>query len=123
MAQVEQGIHFEVGDWVTSNQDQFPALKLIYHCPNGEYRHIRTAVKLKRMLTRRGVPDLFWPLKRGSYPGLYLEIKAPNGKLSRYQLEFKIAVEKEGYLYRVAYSALQAKTILKNYLFNRIDLI
>lgn len=51
-----------------------------FHCPNGERRDARTAAKLKSMGTRAGVPDLGLPLPSGRM--LWLEIKAPGGKLS-----------------------------------------
>lgn len=46
---------------------------LFWHTPNGEKREKKIAAELKRMGTRPGVPDLFFPTLR-----VFIEMKAPN---------------------------------------------
>jgi VRR-NUC domain len=49
-----------------------------WHTPNGGKRGIKTAMKLKAMGTRRGVPDLIISLPSGSMA--FLELKSSNAK-------------------------------------------
>lgn len=57
-----------------------------FHVPNGERRDARTAAKLKSMGTRAGVPDYCFPCAGGRV--LWMEFKAPGGKLSQVQRVF-----------------------------------
>lgn len=52
-------------------------------CPNGGRRNKAEAAKLKAMGVRKGIPDLFLPIPRQGYHGLYIETKKiKNGKVS-----------------------------------------
>lgn len=53
--------------------------RVTHHSPNGGFRHIRTATRLKRLGTKAGFPDLFIPVQRGIYAGMVLELKAEKG--------------------------------------------
>lgn len=48
---------------------------ILLHYPAGGKRHIRTAARLKRMGAKAGVSDLFLPLPRGGFHGLWMEYK------------------------------------------------
>ncbi len=56
-----------------------------WHTPNGGFRHVSIAKKLKDMGTQRGVPDLQFVHKGRAY---FIEMKAPDGVLSPSQKEF-----------------------------------
>ena len=57
-----------------------PELKSFFHIPNGGYRHPLEAYNLKKDGVLPGVSDLFLPLPRGLFHGLWLEFKAPDRK-------------------------------------------
>ena len=58
---------------------------IIYAIPNGGYRHLKEAVRLKAEGVLAGIPDLFIAEPRGGWHGLYVEVKKRNGKLSKDQ--------------------------------------
>ena len=72
----EQAAVFE---WVTLMRNQYPELDLLYHCPNGADRHPAVAAKLKRQGVKPGVPDLFLPVARSGWHGLFIEMKKRKG--------------------------------------------
>lgn len=54
-----------------------PDLDMLFAIPNGGDRSPSVAASLKAEGVRRGVPDLCWPVPRGMFAGLYLELKVP----------------------------------------------
>lgn len=69
----------------------------VYHVPNGGMRSKREAALFKRMGVSAGVPDLCVPVARGGCHGLYIELKARNGRLSEAQRKWLDALRGEGY--------------------------
>lgn len=57
----------------------------LLHIPNEGKRGPKAAHDAKRLGVRVGVPDLFLALPRSGYAGLWIEMKAKNGKLSTQQ--------------------------------------
>jgi len=89
----------------------------LFHIPNGGSRHKLEAVALKRQGVRAGVSDLFLPVPKGKFHGMWIEMKAVNGaKPSKAQQEWLDDMESLGYAAIVAYGAEQAINGLKNYL-------
>ena len=74
-----------------------PELKTMFAIPNGGQRSIVTATRLKKEGVRRGVPDIFAPIARGNYHGLFIEMKIENGRVSTHQLEYLKALNEAGY--------------------------
>ena len=65
--------------WAAAMSARFPELRLLLHIPNGGARHRAVAAKLTAQGVRRGVPDLFLPVRRGPYGGLWIEMKRSKG--------------------------------------------
>lgn len=86
--------------------------------PNGGQRHILVASKLKDEGVRRGVPDLFLPVKNRDYCGLFIEMKAKKGKPTPEQLEWIDYLNGAGYFALVCYGMDEAKMAILNYLVN-----
>lgn len=84
---------------------------IIYHVPNGEKRHIRTARRLKEMGVTPGVLDL--PYIANGRAG-YLELKKGDGALSKPQLDFIAQCAGQGVRVDVAYSVIEAAQILQS---------
>jgi hypothetical protein len=61
--------------WTQVMAAEVPELDLIYACPNGGHRHISVAKELKLEGVKAGIPDLFLPVARQGYHGLYIELK------------------------------------------------
>ena len=72
--------------WAELMESKYPELKLLHAIPNGGKRDVIGAVNLKREGVKPGVPDLFLPVARGEYHGLFIELKTETGKASTEQL-------------------------------------
>jgi hypothetical protein len=96
---------------------QYPKLvKCLWAIPNGGIRHIKTAIKLKREGVLAGVADLFLMIPKKNFHGLFIEMKAKNGKLQDNQKEFLDLAISMGYESKVCYGFDDAKKIIINYL-------
>lgn len=102
--------------WAAMHLKKYPELKLLHHIPNGGYRNIATATRLKREGVRAGVPDLSLPVPKGKWHGLYIELKAANGKLSEKQIWWIEQLRQQGYYVAVCYGWEQAKETIVRYL-------
>jgi hypothetical protein len=78
--------------------------------PNGGYRHLHTAMKLKAEGARRGVSDLHFILEGGRLATL--ELKAAQGSLSEDQKTFRDESRAAGALWEYARTIDQAYGIL-----------
>lgn len=113
----DEGGHQEaIIQWCQYRKGIYPELDLLYHVPNGGKRDRTTATVLKRQGVKAGVPDLVLPVARSGYHGLYVELKAPGGKLEPSQVEYLEGVEQQGYLALVCVGWQAAVEALADYL-------
>ena len=104
-------------DWAERMTPIYPALKLLHHIPNGGKRSKAEAGRFRAMGVKSGVPDLFLPVPRGKFHGLWIEMKrTKDGKLSENQKWWLKALNSLGYSAQVAYGAEQAIRQLEEYL-------
>ena len=96
---------------------QYPELALLFHIPNGGRRDAAEAANLKKQGVKPGVPDLFLPVPRGDYHGLFIELKRRDGgRLSETQKGWLLALERQGYAAVVCHGARDAVDVLIKYL-------
>lgn len=57
------------------NIDKYPKTQLLFAIPNGGLRDKIVAAKLKATGVKAGVPDMFLPVARGDFHGLFVELK------------------------------------------------
>lgn len=69
---VEQRTLFE---WAALNAGRHPELQMLFHIPNGGKRSKTEAARFKQEGVKAGVPDIFLPVPRGAYHGLFVEMK------------------------------------------------
>ena len=93
--------------------------ELLFHIPNGGYRHPIEAKKLKLMGVRKGVSDLFLPALTKNYPGLWLELKTETGTLKPEQENWLIKMRENGYAAEVTRSVEESIDLLLSYLDNQ----
>jgi integrase len=62
-------------DWATLARRRYPELEWLFHIPNGGSRPLWEALALKRRGVKAGVPDICLPVARGTYHGLWIELK------------------------------------------------
>lgn len=105
--------------WCRLNEGRWPELGLIYHVPNEGKRTRATAAAEKAMGLRAGVSDLCLPVARSIYHGMYLELKALDGKLTKEQETFLTAVSMEGYFCCACFGADVAVRVIEWYMGGR----
>lgn len=107
--------------WVDLVLNYYPELRLLHHIPNGGSRNELEAVNLKRQGVRAGVPDLFLPVARGGYHGMYIEMKAGKNKPTEKQLWWIENLKKQGYAVSVCWGFEAARMELEKYLISDED--
>ena len=105
-----------VMSWAALMEGRYPELRLLHHIPNGGKRGKREAAVFKAMGVKAGVPDLFLPCAREGYHGLYVEMKALDGRPSKAQLEMLKALSGQGYRCVVCHGADEARRVIEDYL-------
>ena len=106
----------------TAMEWKYPQLKLLYHTPNGGSRNSAEAANLRRQGVRPGVPDIFLPVARCGYHGMYIELKRrKGGRVSAAQQRFITAVRKQGYYAVVCFGADDAFNTIIAYLLEQIQ--
>lgn len=102
---------------------RYPGIGLMFAIPNGAYlqgdkaRRAMQWVRLRKQGARPGVSDVFLPVARGVFHGLWLEMKVSKGraKVSDDQAEWIAAMRRQGYQAHVAYGWSHAVTLINDY--------
>jgi hypothetical protein len=102
--------------WSKLMQAQYPELSLLHAIGNGGKRNLIEAVRMKREGVKAGVSDIFLPVARGEFHGLYIELKVKGGKTSPSQEWWIVQTTKQGYYSTVCYGWVEASEVLKRYL-------
>ena len=107
--------------WAALNFNQYPELRWMFAIPNGGERNKIVAANLKAEGVRANVPDIFLPIPRAEWHGLFIEMKkkkgaTPEGKPSVEQLGFIYEMWARGYAARVCVGWEMARDTLIQYL-------
>ena len=102
--------------WAGWQQNRFPELKLLFHIPNGGSRNALEAANLKRQGVKAGVPDLFLPVAKGKYHGLFIEMKWGKNTVTDKQDDWLHDLTVQGYKAAVCYGADEAIDVLETYM-------
>jgi len=94
--------------WARLSQRRYPELALLYCNLNGVKMSIKQAVRAKQAGMVAGIPDLHLPVAMGSYHSLYVEMKAPKGRVSEAQNIVAKTLQKYGHNVVVCYSGIDA---------------
>lgn len=90
---------------------------LLFAIPNGGWRNITTAYKLKEEGVVAGVPDIFLAVPRGDYHGLWIEMKnGKAGRLSEAQKYMQSLLRDQGYRCDVCHTWVEFRTIIQDYM-------
>ena len=84
--------------WCATNRRQMPELDLMFSIPNGAYKSQYAQGLFKRTGLRAGVPDVFFPVSRCGFLGMFIEFKSATGRVSPAQKTWIENLTKEGYL-------------------------
>ncbi len=102
--------------WAAYQASQWPELAFLFHIPNGGLRNKATAARLKAAGVKSGVPDLFLPVTRGQYAGLFIEMKYGSNKPTPDQQRYLDMLQREGYAVAVCYGCEEAIETIMAYL-------
>lgn len=102
--------------WAEVSRGRYPELELMFHVPNGGLRSKSEAARFKRAGVKSGVPDICLPVARGEFHGLFIELKAMDGKLSENQLCWIGALIRQGYLAVKCRGFEEARQTVEEYL-------
>ena len=117
-AQPEAAEQENVIKWARDNEKNYPFLWMLHSSLNGLKRTKAAQGKAKASGMLSGVPDLFLPVPRGSFCGLYIEMKSATGRIMPSQSRYLSAVSDFGYSAVVCYSANEAIKTIENYYFD-----
>ena len=96
---------------------RFPHLRLNYFSvPNGSFRNLSTARKLKAEGTLAGVADTILMVPNAEYHGLAIEFKIKPRKPSPEQIEWLDNIAKHGYKTAICYTFDEFKQTIEEYL-------
>lgn len=112
----EDTIQAQVIRWANLQAGVYPELARLFHVPNGGQRHAAVAAKLVGQGVKAGVPDLCLPVPRFGCPGLWIEMKTADGRVSTNQKDWIAYLKDAGYRVEVCRSFDQARTVLLDYL-------
>lgn len=94
----------------------------LFSIPNGaslagnKAQRARQMARLKAQGLKNGVSDLFLPVPRGNWHGLWIEMKSSKGRVSPSQAEWGELMIAQGYEFKVCYSASEAIAAIEEYL-------
>jgi len=92
-------------------------VRKIYSHLNGMRTTVGTAIKARDAGAKAGTPDLFLPVARGGYHGLYIEMKRQKGgTLSAIQKDTIESLKEEGYAVYVCKGAKAASEVITTYM-------
>lgn len=105
---LESEIQRSVVDWLALHERM--GRLMYFHIPNGGQRNVIVAAKLKRLGTRKGVPDLCIISPNG--PVCFVELKSAGGSLSSEQKAWIAALDICGCPTRVCRSLDEVRQFL-----------
>ena len=117
MKHLESAHQAQVIDWSrwAYKTGKYPMLNML-HCSLNGVKLSGTQAKIAKgqgMLS--GVPDLFLPVPKNGYHGLFIEMKSEKGRVTENQHWFLTNADSLGYKTAVCYSAKEAISAIEAY--------
>lgn len=103
-------------EWAAIKSRQIPDLEYLFAIPNGGWRHKATAGRLRAEGLKAGVPDIFLPVPRSDYAGLWIEMKWGSNKPTRSQRRWLDFLAGQGYYTAVCWNWEDARDEVLRYL-------
>lgn len=118
MKQLEHKEQATLIEWWKLAHKQFNVPECcLFAIPNGGARSATTGAMLKAEGVRAGVPDLFLAVPRGSYHGLFIEMKKTKGGVVSAAQEWRCAeLHSQGYAVQICHGWQEAATTITSYL-------
>jgi hypothetical protein len=113
--------------WVRNEAvHEFPILAWLFHCPNGGARNPVVAGQMVALGVRKGVPDLLLPIPApvdNSAPGLAIECKSDDGRLSSEQVGWLTVLSRAGWQTHIVRSLDEGKAVITAYAQGRVHAV
>lgn len=93
-----------------------PRFQFLFHIPNESVGGQGWLIRNRQLGVKAGVPDLFYPVPMGTYHGLFIEMKARDGRLRPEQKRWIQTLRQLGYKCVVAYGWEEARRELELYM-------
>ena len=114
-AQPEAIEQAKVVAWARANERNYPYLQLLHCSLNGVKMTKAQAGRAIAQGMLSGVPDLFLPVPKNGYHGLFIEMKYGSNKVTENQEKFLQNAANVGYAVSVCYSANEAIKRIEDY--------
>jgi hypothetical protein len=97
-----------VFDWIGTAKNRVPELDLMFAIPNQSQGNVQRGKYYKAEGQKKGVSDLFLPVARRGYHGMFIEMKRMDGKPTPEQEMWKARMSEQGYYAVICWGANQA---------------
>ena len=101
--------------WARANENNYPYLWMLHSSLNGVKMTKAQAGRAIAQGMLSGVPDLFLPVPKNGYHGLFIEMKYGSNKVTENQEKFLQNAANVGYAISVCYSANEAIKRIEDY--------
>lgn len=103
-------------NWIRAEEKYKPELHWVFHVPNGGSRNQIEAKKLKAMGVLAGVSDICFPISRGKYRQMWIEMKFGDNTATPRQMAFLQEMQEQGDFVCICYSYWAAKRVIQCYM-------
>ena len=119
MKHIESAHQAQVVEWsrwaYKANPSRYPMLNMLHCSLNGVKLSGTQAKVAKGQGMLSGVPDLFLPVPKNGYHGLFIEMKSEKGRVTENQHWFLTNADSVGYKTVICYSAKEAISAIEAY--------
>lgn len=102
--------------WADFMQNKYPGLDMMFHIPNGGKRSKTEAARFKHEGVKAGVPDIFLPVPKQNFHGMFIEMKVGKNKTTENQKEWIKKLKQNNYYVVVCYDWETASKEIENYM-------
>jgi len=103
-------------EWCSLSEHKYPELTLIYAIPNAGRRSWAAGKRMVKEGLKSGVPDICFPVRRGNFISLYIELKVGKNKPTANQNIWIEKLRLAGHRVEVCYGWVSARQVLEDYL-------
>lgn len=97
-------------------RSRWPELAMLFHIKNETTEGAQRVAVDRAMGVKKGVPDLFLPVARGQYHGLFIELKNETGCANDAQEWWGAKLTENGYFWEVCHGWESATRVIEWYL-------
>ncbi|HMY01639.1 MAG TPA: VRR-NUC domain-containing protein [Agitococcus sp.] len=119
MKHIESAYQTQVVEWsrwaYKANPSRYPMLNMLHCSLNGVKLSGTQAKVAKGQGMLSGVPDLFLPVPKNGFHGLFIEMKSEKGRVTENQHWFLTNADSVGYKTVICYSAKEAISAIEAY--------